>query len=264
MKCHEARSRVGPYLDSELDTEMSLKMEQHLESCPDCRRVFEAETHLESRIQNILCEGSATRDLWEKAEAQLELDVAPERTFSAHRFLRFNLIRWGAAAAVIVVLFIVFWRGGKERPLDLAVVSAAHHQEYLDHQIAAQFSGMPPHEIIQKLNGELDPKAFTYTSSKPPYEYRGARLCYLKGVPSAMIFGDCRNVPVSLLVFKKTDLAHFPIAQQKLETGEPIVCSHVGHYQFAARFMNDYVVCAIGDIPKSSLEDFLKSVTPSI
>ena len=43
MRCHEARNLLGPYLDSELDAKASLEVAQHLESCEDCARVFDAE-----------------------------------------------------------------------------------------------------------------------------------------------------------------------------------------------------------------------------
>ncbi len=263
MRCHEARSRIGPYLDSELDTEMSLKIEQHLESCPDCKRVFEAEAHLESQIQTLLCQGSATRALWDKAEKQLELDVAPKRSFLVRHLAQFRPVQLLVAAAALVVLLAALWWWKENQPLDLAVVSAFHHREYLNHEISAEFRGTLPPEFSRKLQGKLEEKAFSYLPSKFPYQSQGARLCFLKGVPSAMIFGNCDQIPVSMLVFKQTDLSHFPTAQQKFETGEPIVCSRVGRYQFAARLVDEYVICLVGELSKSSMEELLKTIKAS-
>ena len=38
MNCPEAQSLLSPHLDSELDLLRSVDLEQHLQTCPDCRR----------------------------------------------------------------------------------------------------------------------------------------------------------------------------------------------------------------------------------
>ena len=40
MKCDEAQTLHGPYLDSELDAKTSLEIQQHLKMCPACARLF--------------------------------------------------------------------------------------------------------------------------------------------------------------------------------------------------------------------------------
>ena len=38
MNCPEAQSLLSPHLDNELDLLRSVDLEQHLQTCPDCRR----------------------------------------------------------------------------------------------------------------------------------------------------------------------------------------------------------------------------------
>jgi hypothetical protein len=37
-------------------------------------------------------------------------------------------------------------------------------------------------------------------------------------------------------------------------------CSRCGRYQFAARIVDDHVICLVGDEPRAALEDLLKTV----
>ena len=85
-------------------------------------------------------------------------------------------------------------------------------------------------------------------------------MCHVEGVPVALILGHCAKTPVSMIVFKKSELDRFPQTKRKLESGDPIACSRSGRYQFAARVVDDHVVCVVGDEPRPALEDLLKTV----
>ena len=54
MKCQQARIYLSPYLDSELDPTTTYEVSRHLESCPDCARLFAAEEDLERAIGEFL------------------------------------------------------------------------------------------------------------------------------------------------------------------------------------------------------------------
>jgi hypothetical protein len=85
-------------------------------------------------------------------------------------------------------------------------------------------------------------------------------LCFLRGVPAAWTLGHYANRIVSIIVLKQSELDHFPQIRQRLESGDPVVCSQIGRYQFAARLVGDHVVCAMADASKQMLEDLVKSV----
>jgi len=57
MKCYEAQALQGLYLDSELDPIGTLKIEQHLKSCPDCARLFAEEQRLDRSLRTALSRG---------------------------------------------------------------------------------------------------------------------------------------------------------------------------------------------------------------
>src|SRR2546425_132448 len=115
-------------------------------------------------------------------------------------------------------------------------------------------------EAEKKFDVQLDTAAFAYLPSQTTFSSSGARLCHVEGVPVALILGHCGETPVSMIVFKKSEIDRFPETKRKLESGDPIACSHSGRYQFAARFVDDHVVCVVGDRPRPALEDLLRTV----
>ncbi len=249
MRCAEVRKLVGLYLDSELDAKTSFEIQQHLGSCLECAGLFEAEKKFDERLGQFLRHGKSTRSLWERIEAR----IAP----SGSRRIK-ALWPLALAASFMIAAGVIFL--ARLRPLDLANAVEECHSAYAHQITTPEFSGTVPERIVQQFGGRLDAEAFAYRSSEPAFTSSGARLCHVEGVPVALILGHCANIPVSMIVLKKSELDHFPETKRKLESGDPIACSRSGRYQFAARVVDDHVVCVVGDEPRPALEDLLKTV----
>jgi len=249
MKCAEVRKLVRLYLDSELDAKNSFEVEQHLESCAECAGLFEAEKKFDARLVRFLRSGRATRSPWE----QFEATIAPSQFARLKTFWPVAL-----AASVIIVAGAVLF--AKSRTLDLANAVEECHSAYVHQLTTPEFTGAVPEKIAQQFGGQLDAAAFAYRPSRTTFSASGARLCHVEGVPVALILGRNGPTPVSLIVLKKSELDHFPNMKQRLESGDPIVCGHSGPYQFAARLVDDHVVCVVGDTPRPVLEDLLKTL----
>jgi len=249
VKCGEVRKFIRLYFDSELDAKNSFEVEQHLESCGECAGLFEAEKKFDQRLGHFLRDDQTTRSVWEKIEAQ----IAPSRGRGIKALWPLAL-----AASLIIGTGVVFV--ARSRNLDLANAVEECHSAYAHQITAPEFSGAVPEKISQQFGGRLDSSAFAYRPSEPAFTSSGARLCHVEGVPVALILGRCAETPVSMIVFKKNELDRFPQTKRKLESGDPIACSRSGHYQFAARIVDDHVVCVVGDEPRPMLEDLLKTV----
>src|SRR5437870_3751131 len=249
MKCPEVRKFVRLYLDSELDAKNSFEVEQHLETCGECADLFEAEKKFDQRLARFLRGGLPTRALWKKIEAQ----IAPSRSRGIKMLWPLAL----AASFVVAAGAAMFF---KSRTLDLANAVEECHSAYAHQITTPEFSGAVPEKIAEQFGGRLDAEAFAYRSSEPTFISSGARLCRVEGVPVALILGHTGATPVSMIVFKKSELDHFPQTKRKLESGDPIACSRSGKFQFAARVVDDHVVCVVGDEPRPALEDLLKTV----
>src|SRR5258707_204877 len=249
MKCGEVRKFVGLYLDSELDAKQSFEVEQHLESCAECAGLFQAEKKFDERLGRFLRHGQLTRPFWKKIEA-----LIARRPFAKVKIL------WPLTLAASLVIAAGTVLVARSRPLDLANAVEECHSAYVHQITTPEFSGAVPTKIAQQFGGRLDTAAFDYRPSEPGFTSSGARLGHVGGVPVALILGHCAETPVSLIVFRKSELDHFPQTKRKLESGDPIACSRSGRYQFAARFIDDHVVCIVGDRPRPVLEDLLKTV----
>ena len=257
MKCNEIRNLVLAYLDSELDAKTSQEIQLHLQTCAECAQLFEHEEKFNERLFGVLRVGQSTPALWEQVESRLR----PQRR-SAWFFPRWKACALGSLTALLVaglVTGLIVFRSGASS-LDLAQAVAKDHRKFLQGQMAAEFSGALPDEIARKFEGRLDAAAFSKVPTTGGFRSEGARLCHLDGVPVAWTLGHCKDVPVSLIVFKKSELDHFPKTQQRLATGEPIVCARTGHFQFAVRLAGDHVVCAMANTSKQMLEDLLNSI----
>ena len=126
-------------------------------------------------------------------------------------------------AAFALLLFVWFWWRG--HPLDLAVVVEQDHREFLAGKFQPDFTGAPPESVVAASGGRLDSAAFVKRPALPGFRTEGSRLCHLSGVPAAWTLGRYRDVPVSLIVLKRTELEHFPEFRQRLAAGEAVVCS---------------------------------------
>ncbi len=255
MKCAEVRRFVWLYLDSELDSKDSFEVEQHLESCAECAGLFEAEKKFDERLSGFSREGSRTASLWRQIESQIESVRPIFRTLSVFSWW------WLAAAAAIVLLFTggLVWM--KAQPFDLAKAASECHNAYVHRLAAPEFTGSVPPEIEKEFGSELDVAAFTYKPAAAGFRSRGARFCHITNVPCALIMGDFGKVPVSIIVFEKAGLAHFPQARKRLASGDPVVCGRSGRYHFALRVVDSHVVCVVAEAPQSVVEDLARSVT---
>ena len=249
MKCAEARKFIRLYLDSELDARNSFEVEQHLESCTECAGLFEAEKKFDARLGKFLRHGQATGALWETIETK----IAPTPLAKLKAL-------WPIALAASLVFAAGVFFFAKSRTLDLANAVEECHSAYVHQLTTPEFSGPVPDKIAQQFGGQLDAAAFAYLPSRTTFSASGARLCHVEGVPVALILGHNGPTPVSMIVLKKSELDHFPNTKQRLESGDPIVCGHSGPYQFAARLIDDHVVCIVGDTSRPVLEDLLKTL----
>lgn len=68
MKCQEAINLWSSYRDGELDRGFRGEIEQHLETCAECRHFFAAQGEFDAALAQALKQGSATESLWQGEE----------------------------------------------------------------------------------------------------------------------------------------------------------------------------------------------------
>lgn len=252
MRCHEIRALCSAYLDSELDTKTSFDMEQHLRDCEGCRLFFEGERRVDERVFEALRAGGKDDALWRGIEAKLTASARPPTR------AWWKVAALAAAAMVVLALSLVLWP--HTPPLDLAEAVAVDHAKYLAGNMPAQFADEPPADAISFTNGRLDRTAFSLLPPLSAFQPEGKRLCHLQGVPVAWMMGRAEGRPVSVIVLRIEELSQFPDLKKRFAEGHRIACGESGGFQFAAREVGDYIICAVADAPRANLERLVASV----
>lgn len=72
MTCSDVRRYLSAYLDSELETSISLSVNEHLERCEACAERFEQEAGLEAAIRDHLQATPSRPEFWAGVDASLD------------------------------------------------------------------------------------------------------------------------------------------------------------------------------------------------
>jgi predicted anti-sigma-YlaC factor YlaD len=126
MRCSRARKLISDYIDGFLSTKKSLKLEQHLQSCPDCQIFLKEFKDIASQAGNLNLL-TPSDDVWIKIKANIreaqqksKTSNAPRRTLIGYLHPQTKL----RFALNIVLLFIIvgavfsgmlYWSGREDR-----------------------------------------------------------------------------------------------------------------------------------------------------
>lgn len=105
MRCETFESRLGDYLEGEVDASLRLVMETHAAGCPSCGPLV-------ADVRSIVAGASAlptlrpSRDLWAEIEERIDAPAIPLHASRGVRVGRGVVVtpRWAAAAAAALVL----------------------------------------------------------------------------------------------------------------------------------------------------------------
>ena len=108
LTCEEALERMSQALDGPLPLEERQALEEHLESCPECRATYEALFQMEDALREI-GETPAPAELSARVMEQIQEEAAPARRPAP----RWNRAGWRnlAGLAACAVLCLGLWHG---------------------------------------------------------------------------------------------------------------------------------------------------------
>lgn len=190
MKCRQVRVYLSPYLDSELDPTTTYEVSRHLELCPGCAALFQAEGELERAIAERLrrVEGD------EEAIVERALAHVLARRGHAPRW-------WMLAAAVLLIagLSVVrfAWPGGEPIP-SLVAMAAEDHRRLLLGEIAPELRSDDPAKVAAFFYGRLAGDIGTLPAGDG-WAVEGARVCHFEGRAVGAVILRYQGVPVSVI-----------------------------------------------------------------
>jgi hypothetical protein len=248
---------MGAYLDSELDAKTICEIEDHIAACEFCATYFKAEERMESHIKNCVSSCERSDDLWEQLE-----ETATHSGFVVPPPRAKPRVVWYSAAALAATVVIglgIFW-SARASSLELGPEVARRHQAYLDGIVEPAFTCPKGQDISGKCSGRLDEAAFSVLPGCPKFVSMGARVCRISDIPVAWTLAKEAGVPVSIISFRREELARFPETARKLAGGATFVSCKSGRFIIAIRAVGDYVTIAVAEAPEAFLEQLLSTV----
>jgi anti-sigma factor RsiW len=252
MKCHDTSRFMSLFLDSELSSELTLEVQEHLESCPSCRDRFERERRLEESMRMTLLEvGPEDAAIWDRAVRQA---VRTRR----QRLSTLQRVASLAGVAMFATLLAVHFFPAERGELDLARSAASDHSRFL---AEVREEVLPLATLTQFRNAAkqiLPPGTNLPTSLPAGYRLLKAGRCKLDDAPVVYLVMKERGEPVSLFLMPSSELHRFPQFGDKLGV-EPsgINCRVLGQ-RFFGTGNREVLACAVGRTDLAELRDLVR------
>jgi len=252
MRCHETLRLISLFLDSELSSEVTLEVQEHLESCPSCRDRFERERQLEEGMRATLLEvGPEGAAIWDGA-VRAAVRTKRQRLPTLQRIA--SLAGVAAFATLIAIHFFPAERG----ELDLARSAASDHARFL---VEVREEALLPATLAQLRDAgkETLPPGTNLPAALPAgYRLLKTGRCRLDDASVVYLVMGHSGEPISLFLMPRSELHRFPRFGDKLR-GEPIgVNCQISGRRFFGTGKRDLVACAVGRTDPAELRDLVR------
>jgi anti-sigma factor RsiW len=249
VRCEDAQALLDPYLDGELDARHSQELEQHLETCRDCRAAHEARTALSQALRQDALRYGAPAKL-----RQLFTDSSGAGTHT-RRVDRQGWWRMAAAALVAALLgagtTYQAMITAQPAPALAAEAVANHVRSLLVADRAMDVASSSEHTVKPWFNGRLDYAPPVLDLAAAGFPLAGGRLDYMDGRPVAALLYRYGPHVINLFVWP----AHPGDASGASPSFETRQGYHVSHWTGAGMTW-----WAVSDVNEAELAVFVNTV----
>ena len=200
MDCTETRNRLHAWLDQELDRSSALAIDQHLASCTECRRLFNAQSALRSGIRKHAdYRHGAPRHLAGRIRGRLGIEREP----------RWQWPQWGrwlpmgaaaAAAAVISWTAAIQYAARPSDEMLAEQVISGHARSIVTSQLI-QVASSDQHTVKPWLSSKLDFSPPVPDLAAAGFPLAGGRLDYLDNRAVAALVYRSRQHVINVFVW---------------------------------------------------------------
>ncbi len=201
MSCEHTQKFLDAYLDGELDVAQSLGIEQHLNACPACRKLYTARRGVRVAVQSQARYFTAPDPVARRLRAHFgraDGDGAPRRVIPA----RWLSLAATAAIAALLGSGATFWLGLAAGEDSLAREAVANHSRSL--MVAGRItdiSSSDQHAVKPWFNGRVDFSPPVVDLTAQGFALVGGRLDYLDNQPVAALVYRHRQHLINLFIW---------------------------------------------------------------
>lgn len=214
MDCTHARSLVHGYIDGELDSESVIAVDQHLQSCLGCKKIYDQYSTLQSTVRKQASYFTAPPALADRVRANLGLATHAPRKVARPRSNWFQFDQWLQFGTAIATTAAVTWVVALQLnspSLDEAIseqVIAGYARSVLTSHIT-DVATSDQHTVKPWLSGKLDFSPPVMDLAARGFPLVGGRLDYLDNRPVAALVYRSRQHLINLFVwpYAKSDHA---------------------------------------------------------
>jgi len=252
MNCSQARQHWHLFHDSEGDAELHLRINEHLDHCPECTRWFTQQSALEEAVTHTLRAGSEpTPAIWQKIEQQL----LPPQPASSRRWLLFASTALALAASLLIAVNLGVW---PSQAPDLASLSAALHDKFAGGQENPTFASTSHLEIEDYLKRHVSFPVRCPPREDAGFQARGGGTYTLAGDSVAYVVGNVDGEDVSLFILSRDSLEHFP-AQMTRVRQEGTLRQRQGNLEIVMTEFDQNLVLVVGKVHPEKLQRLLRA-----
>ena len=236
------RELLHAYVDGELDLANARKIEQHLQTCTECRGTKKAIHDLRSALTSEATVYRAPAHLRRNVRAAVRREaISTRQTLSP-----WLMFATGAAFAAVILGF-VFFQTTRTARNDTVVdqVVANHVRSLLAAQVVDVVSS-DQHTVKPWFDGKIDFAPEVHDLAASGFPLVGGRLDYLDGKTVAALVYQRNKHPINLFIT--------PTATNRSTTG-PTVMSRRG-YNVLAWMNNGLKYWAVSDLNQNELREF--------
>jgi len=222
MNCEDSRTYLSAYLDDELDVAGLLRMQEHLETCADCRLAEEQQLTLRLALRDPALYALATPEFAQRMQAVLRRATQEETKSRRPAWVRpfhFESPRWLPAGALVVIaaaigglLTITHLRSSQQQLVADAVVTSHIRSLQAGHLVDVPSSDR--HTVKPWFQGKLDFSPPVPDLSELEWFLIGGRLDYIDRRPVAALVYQRRLHNINVFIWRSQDGAGDSIKQQ--------------------------------------------------